>query len=108
MSALLEDIKSLVASGKIRISGHGYDEIVNDDLTAAEIIDSLPLAVCVEEYLDYHKGPCVLVLPFTLEGSPVHVLWGMARSTPDVPTLITAYRPDPDRWTDDFLKRRSK
>ncbi|WP_425299184.1 DUF4258 domain-containing protein [Pseudaminobacter soli (ex Zhang et al. 2022)] len=90
------------------MSAHGYDELVNDDLTAAEILDGLPSAVAVEEYLDYHKGPCVLVLQSTSEGSPVHALWGIANADPEGATLITAYRPDPDRWTGDYLKRRSK
>lgn len=108
MSALLTSIQELVDAGKIRVSAHGFEELASDDITLDELLDSLPAAVTVEEYQDYHKGPCVLVLQSTSDGSVVHVLWGIAKNTPDMATLITGYRPDPDRWSKDFLRRKPK
>jgi hypothetical protein len=108
MSTLLTSIRELVAAGKIRVSAHGFDELANDDITLGELLDSLPKAVAVEQYPDYHKGPCVLVLQTTEDGSAVHVLWGLAKNAPDIATLITAYRPDPDRWSKDFLRRKPR
>jgi hypothetical protein len=108
MSALLATIQELASLGKVRVSAHGFDELASDDITLVEVLESLPLAVCVEEYQDYHKGPCVLVLQSTGDASQIHVLWGIARNAPDVATLVTAYRPDPGRWTADFLRRKPK
>jgi hypothetical protein len=34
-----------------------------------------------------------------------HALWGTAKGTEASIYLVTAYRPDPTRWTTDFLKR---
>jgi predicted RNase H-like HicB family nuclease len=42
------------------------------------------------------------------KGEPIHVLWGLAANTPDVATLITAYRPDPERWMEDWMTRRKR
>lgn len=108
MDTLLANIRELVGAGKVRVSAHGFEELANDDITLSELLDSLPGAVTVEEYQDYHKGPCVLVLQSTADNGAVHVLWGVAKNTPDVATLITAYRPDPERWSEDFLRRRPR
>jgi hypothetical protein len=108
MGELLTRILALVDAGKVRVSAHGLEELANDDITFTELLEGLPLAIGVEEYADYHKGPCVLVLQATNDGSPVHVLWGIARNAPDIATLITAYRPDTDRWSEDFLRRKPK
>ncbi|MDZ7686956.1 MAG: DUF4258 domain-containing protein [Gammaproteobacteria bacterium] len=59
----------------------------------------------IEDYPEFGKGPSVLVLAFDREENPIHVVWGIpkAHSTPAV--LVTAYRPDPNRWNGDFTRR---
>jgi hypothetical protein len=42
------------------------------------------------------------------DGKPVHALWGTAKGTEAPVYLVTAYRPDPTRWSTDFLKRKLK
>lgn len=108
MSALLARIRELAAAGEVRVSAHGLEELDSDGLSFTEVLETLQSAVCVEEYQDYHKGPCVLVLQIMPDGSLVHVLWGLAANAPDIATLVTAYRPDPERWSPDLLKRRPK
>ena len=73
MSTLLASIQELVSAGKIRVSAHGFEELASDDITLGELLDSLPKAVTVEEYQDYHKGPCVLVVQSANDRSTVHV-----------------------------------
>jgi len=108
MDTLLAEIQRVAAEGNIRVSAHGFEELADDDISLSEIIDSLDAAIPVEEYPDYHKGPCILVLQRLHGGSGVHVLWGLAKNSRDVATLITAYRPDPDRWSEDFLRREPR
>jgi hypothetical protein len=62
VSKTLEQVRAPVARGEVRVSDHGYDELAADHLLALDVIDGLAGAVVVEDYPDYPKGPCVLVL----------------------------------------------
>ncbi len=106
MTDTLRRIVDLVQAGEVRISAHGYDEIAEDAILASEVIEGVAAAVLVEDYPDYPKGPCTLVLQRDRSGSPLHAVWGIPRGQTSPAVLVTAYRPDPTRWTDDFLRRR--
>jgi hypothetical protein len=38
---------------------------------------------------------------------PIHVVWGIPRHATSPAVIVTAYRPDTEQWTDDFLRRKS-
>ena len=77
MSDTLRRIVELVRDGNVRISVHGYDEIVEDGMLQRD-----------------------------RRGNPIHVVWGIPRGQTSPAVLVTAYRPDPARWSDDFLRRK--
>src|SRR4051794_2434546 len=107
MSALWPHIRELISSGRARASIHGLEELANDDISLKQVIAGVSTAKLVEEYPEFPKGPCVLLLQYDSAGRPLHVLWGTAKDKSDEAVLITAYRPDPRRWSDDFMTRRS-
>jgi hypothetical protein len=106
MSQILERIRELLREGKVRISVHGYDELANDKLTVDEIMAGVVGAAVVEDYPDFGRGPAVLVLQRDSVDAPVHVVWGIAKGTIEPAVLVTAYRPDLQRWSEDFLRRK--
>lgn len=106
MSEILFRIKDLVAVDDVRVSDHGYDELAADGILVRDILKGVAAAVVVEDYPAFGKGPAVLVLQSDGEGRPVHVVWGIPKGHNRPAVLVTAYRPEPQRWSSDFLERR--
>lgn len=106
MSRTFERVLELVARRAVRISEHGYEELMRDGILAAEVIAGVTGAAVVEDYPNYPKGPCVLVLQRDTVGRPIHVVWGIPRNRMSPAVLVTAYRPDPGKWSSDFKRRR--
>lgn len=106
MNEFFEKVRALVSTGEVLISEHGYDELAEDSLSAREVLDGIVNAAVVEEYPNYPKGSCVLLLQKDKSGAPIHVVWGIPKGHDKPAVQITAYRPDPERWDKSFTRRR--
>ena len=106
MSEILERIVALIGAGQVRISDHGYDELAADGIFVRDLVEKIARAKLVENYPDYPKGHCVLVLQSDRDGQPVHVVWGIPRGEIGPAVLVTAYHPDLSKWSDDFMRRK--
>ncbi len=106
MSKTFDHILELIELGEVKVSDHGYDELVADGIFVRDIMAGVADAAIVEDYPEYPKGACVLVLQKDRHGKPIHVVWGIPGNASSPAVIVTAYRPDPRRWTDDFLRRR--
>ena len=108
MSRTLTQVQALVARGFVHISDHGYDELSKDGILVSDVLDHVGRAMVVEDYPDAMRGPTVLVLQSDAANAPVHVVWAIPNGQSEPAVLVTAYRPDPDRWSSDFTKRKPK
>lgn len=108
MSRTFEQILALVARHDVRVSEHGYDELAADGILVRDVLAGVQAAQIVENYPDYPKGPCVLVLQRDDAGGPIHVVWGIPKGRTSPAVLVTAYRPDPGIWTADYQQRRRR
>lgn len=105
MGRTFQLVLELISRLEIRISDHGYDELAEDAIPIGDILGGVRDGTVIEDYPEFYRGPCVLVLQKDRQGYPIHVVWGIPirASTPAV--LVTAYRPQPERWTEDFTRR---
>lgn len=106
MNETFRQVVDLIRRGEVRISDHGYDELAADGIFARDVMATVGEGIVVEDYPDYAKGSCVLVWQKDGDGEPIHVVWGIPKGASFPAVLITAYRPDPDRWESGFLRRR--
>ncbi len=104
MSETFLIIRDLVKAGKFRISQHGDEEMREDGIFLTALLNSIDSAVLVEDYPEAWKGPTVLLLQ-EFEGRKFHAIWGLSKAMPDVASLVTAYVPDPNKWSVDFKAR---
>jgi hypothetical protein len=107
MSETLGRVTALVGAGKVEVSLHGFRELASDAILLEDVLAGVASAIIVEDYPAAFKGPSVLVLQYDSGGHPIHVVWGIAKGMLSPAVLVTAYRPDPNRWTADFRERRS-
>jgi Domain of unknown function (DUF4258) len=107
MSDTLAAVQALVARGEVHASRHGFLELAADDILLDDVVATLAAAVVVEDYPMAGRGPSVLVLQHDRDDRPVHVVWGVAKGSTTPAVLITAYRPDPALWSDDFTRRKA-
>ena len=106
MSSTFQQVLNLISRGEVIISTHGYDELANDGLLVKDVMAGVSEAVILEDYPEYRKGPCVLVLQTDSLGQPIHVVWGIAKNTTSPAVLVTAYIPNSERWSIDFRRRK--
>ena len=59
----------------------------------------------MEEYPDYPKGRCILLLQYDKHIHPVHVLWRIPKGYDKPVVLVISCRPDPKGWDKSFLHR---
>lgn len=94
-----------IVEGKVVITDHADEEAENDGLSFEEIYFSVTHGGIIKEYPADRPYPSCLVYGDTFGGDPVHSVWGYNQDT-GFAVLITVYRPDPERWTEDWKSRR--
>ena len=108
MSETLERVRALVDAGRYRVSVHGYEELQQRGILLRDLVESIHTAMAVEDYPDAWKGPSILTRQTLADARNAHAIWGLSKWNQAEAVLVTAYLPDPDRWTPDFLERMGR
>lgn len=78
-------------------------KIQERDIHPSDIIHCVEAGQIIENYPDDYPYPSCLVLGETVSRKPLHAVIGIGRG---MAWLITAYIPDPEKWSDDFTTRK--
>ena len=93
--SVLDRIRSQATSGWIRITQHAHEEMVEEGISLADVLQAIQNSTMLEYYSEHRRGPCCLLNGFTSAGRPVHVVCTTAQQ---VLILITVYEPKPPKW----------
>jgi hypothetical protein len=107
LKPLILDIQRKVQAKNYRLTSHAEKEREADQITIRDIEEALLSGRCevIENYPDDPRGASCLLLGFTEEGLPLHLVCGV--SLPDVMVIVTVYRPHPDKWFDWRIRKGS-
>jgi hypothetical protein len=97
----LNEIRQKVKEGKYHGSFTHTEKIRRRRIGVREIEEAISKGEIIEDYPRDHRGPSCLILGFTHEGRPLHVVCGKAEEE-----IIIAYEPQPAEWEEDLRTRR--
>lgn len=99
---LLSEIKRLCHQGAIRWTNHVFLRMVNRGIQSENIEEGILSGEIIEDYPDDYPHPSCLILGFS-NGKPIHIVCG---SNGEELWIITAYFPNPEKWSSDFKERK--
>lgn len=91
---------------RLKLRKHAHERSFQRGIPRDEIRGVLETGEIIREYPDDTPLPSYLVLGWTEDDRPIHVV-AADDEEEDVTYVITVYEPDPDLWTDDFRQKQS-
>jgi len=95
----IEWIQQCVRESNYLYSHHGDRERQNDGLTLQEVETALLTGRILEAYRDTGRGESCLIVGFTKEGKPVHVVCGLMGTRM---VIVTVYIPTPPKFKNPY------
>jgi uncharacterized protein DUF4258 len=99
----LDRIRAQAASGTVRLTQHAHQEMVDENITLAELLEALDTGEVLEDYPEHRRGPCCLLNGRTHGGRPLHIV---CTTTVSVLIIITAYEPKLPKWMTPTQRRQ--
>ena len=91
----IEWLKERVRNSKYYLSKHADQERQNDNLTIKEVEEAILTGRIIEKYEDTGRGESCLIVGFTEQGVPIHIVCGKRG---DRMAAITIYVPRPPKF----------
>ena len=104
MAINISQIQSLVQEEQILWTEHATIRIRERGIKRADVIECLRNGEIIEQYPTDTPFPSCLVRGECKNGKPLHIVVGLDFGVQCC--MITAYRPDLDKWESDFKTRK--
>ena len=101
----LDEICTKIRDWQFELSRHATNQSIIRRITMQEVREAMETCEILEDYPEDKYGPSCLILGFTKAKRPLHIQC----SYPSRPLvkLITLYEPDPRRWINFKIRRKS-
>ena len=99
-------IKKKIKQGKYTISYTHTEKIRRRKIEAHHIEEAVSSGEIIEDYPNDPRGHSCLILGYTAEGKPLHVLCGKLEEEEIL--IITAYEPSSEEWENDWKTRKRR
>ena len=100
----IKNIQSLYDSKAIVLTQHFLDRITKRSITFANVKSTVDNGEIIEQYPEDYPHPSALILGYTDDNKPLHVVIGVGGGNA---WLITAYYPDTEKWENDYKTRKA-
>lgn len=98
----IDEIRRFIIKQDFKITNHAFEEMQSDNFILQDVITGIMSGEIIENYPKAYPLPACLINGKTGKGEPIHI----CISVPPLVKIITVYRPLPEKWTDNFRKRR--
>ena len=100
-SAIADRLFRQANAGRIRITAHAHQEMVEEEVRLDDVVSVLQKATLVENYPEHKRGPCCLVCGQSQNGRHLHVV---CTTSVALAIVITVYEPKPPKWATPFTR----
>ncbi len=95
MDTILALIQAQAAARVLRITDHAREEMEEESIYLAEVLEAIAAGQIIENYPDHRRGSCCLLYGLTSQRRPLHVVCTTSLS---LLVIITVYIPTPPKW----------
>lgn len=100
---MLENIKEQAKNENIRLTQHGQQEMVEEDIKLSDLFEAISICEILENYPEHQRGVCCLLSGTTNSGRNLHIV---CTTSQPVLIVITVYIPKPPKWITSTQRRR--
>ncbi len=104
MTSFIEEICQRFAEEQFEFSRHALDQSILRRIQVQEVKEAIVSGRVIEDYPNDKYGPSCLISGLTQGKRPIHIQCSYPSRS--LVKIITLYEPDPQRWNDDFTKRK--
>lgn len=104
MTMLMVEIRRKFAEEQFEFSKHAVDQSILRQIRVPEIREAIENGQVIEDYPQDKYGPSCLIFGSTQAQRPIHIQ--SSYPSRSLVKIITVYKPNPQRWNNDFTQRR--
>ena len=101
----IDNINNYIQNNMIDWTNHCLNRLNKRNISISDVKYGINNGNIIEYYYDDYPFPSCLILGSTLNKEVIHIVCGISD---DFVHMITAYRPNSDKWEEDMKTRREK